>query len=617
MSPFDVQEYQIHATRMHEIRKHYKHFLRALVCTEILALHDEFRALVLKHPQRIGDDEAILAELWDRFEQLEAKAIREGKNDCPIAFFEPSWQQCQCMNAWHPDEDGNATNGEGYSVFGNMGTVRGGKSWGMVGSTILWMIPNDLDWPCFRPRVDFMGRDVRLLPRFHWDTWNRTGRRVYPVDEPPKDGCEIWQGIPDEMHWEQKVEKVYRRMMPMKWVQDGNDGSKQWFKAAKYFKSAFGHTLTAKLYGSEMQAWSGDEVWLVNLDEGPPRDKMDEVWTRARYICWAYTPREARNVGERAKLAFDCYKGTYKLRGHRKFIFPKMSEIDPSVMNEEDKKARIEIGQAHGTKGKAAIEGGFFESSPVVFSNFKREWNVLPISGHELLKQFKDACLIRGIDEGTANPTTCIWLAILRSGEYVAYREFSEANLSISQRCVKIIELSGNTREVRSWHHDPARVRYKEQFLSENYRRTFIDSKIFRRDATSLDLQDDWTENYRRNGLAVERATNLPPRQRCDTVNDLFLPDHTRPHILRGTPYYIRATLPEHGFKLYVTNDCVELIERLENYLYEQIKSGANAGDFTGEPGKRDDHLIDALCYTGASKLRWFDKNLLVERRPA
>jgi hypothetical protein len=600
-------------TRMQQIRTGYRHLMKIQTCAEILGLHDEFYDLVRRYPFRLREDEPILEEIWDRYEQLEAAAIRIGKAECPIAFFEPSFEQAQCMNAWHPDYEPHSAP-EGYSVFGNMGTVRGGKTWGVVASTILWIVPNDPDWPCFRPRVDFLGREVRLLRRFHWDTWNRSGhmRRTYPDGEPPKDGCEIWQGVPDELHWSQKIEKVFKALMPMKWVADGPDGSKQWMRADKFFRTAFGHTVTAKLYGSDMQAWSGDEVWLVNLDEGPPRDKLDEVIYRARYISWSYTPREARNVGDRSKLAFDCYKGTYRMRGRRKFIFPKMSEIDPRIMSEDDKRERIAIGEAHGIKGKAAIEGGFFESSPVVFSNFKRELNVLPIGGQEFLKLFPDANLVRGIDEGTAHPTTCCWMAVLRTGEYVIYREFSEANLSISQRCVKIIDLSRNTREVVVWNQDPGRMRYREVMTTERYRRTFIDSKIFRRDATSIDLQDDWTENYRRAGLSVEKATNLPPRRRCDEMNDLFLADHTRRHVLRGTTH--KGAPPEHGAKLYVTNDCVGLIERLENYLYEQVKTGANAGDFTGEPGKQDDDEIDSATYVACAKLRWADPALLAQR---
>src|SRR4029434_11348443 len=71
--------------------------------------------------------------------------------------------------------------------------------------------------------------------------------------------------------------------------------------------------------------------------------------------------------------------------------------------------------------------------------------------------------------------------------------------------------------------------RYREIFVREYVRRTFADSKIFKRDPNYP--LDDWTQNYIRPGLKMERATNQGPAARVDYVNTLLRPDVTRRHL--------------------------------------------------------------------------------------
>src|SRR4030095_7463937 len=180
--------------------------------------YEWFEELVLRHPYHLDEDEKILEELHHAIATLEARAVALGKADCPIAFFQPSWEQAQCMNAWHPEFE-PATAPEGFRSVANFSAVRVGKSWGKVADTILWMIPNDRCWPLFEPYIDHLQREVRVLHRPNWDYWWRTGKMVEPdKNDPPKSECDIWQGVVDENHWHHKIEKVYKRLFPDKYV---------------------------------------------------------------------------------------------------------------------------------------------------------------------------------------------------------------------------------------------------------------------------------------------------------------------------------------------------------------------------------------------------------------
>jgi hypothetical protein len=554
------------------------------------------------------EDKRVLDEFYWLVSDEEERVRKIAQQDCPIGWFKPSYEQAQMLNFWHPEfEPDVAPNGYGTCL--NFGSVRSGKTWAAVISALMWMGPNNQDWVMFEPYTDHRGRLVQVKRRFKWDEWKRSGRMIYDDSEPPKSTCEIWQGCVDETHWKTKIERYYRQWCPDKWInRKGRD--REWYSSDKWFRTTNGSMLIAKLYNSEMQSWGGQEMFQINLDEAPTPDKLEEVVFRTRYLIWTFTPREAANIGEKTLVAKNAWEGKTKLTGHPDTppfkILPKMEDIPPHMMDPDELRKRIAIADSMGEKGKAAKGYGFFNSSPQVFNNFDRAKHVLPFGGEEAKRKWPDAVLIRGFDEGTSHPTAVIWVMILRTGEYVIYRDFAEAGLSVSERCTKIIELSRNQRVITHEHWDTERIRYKEEMTGERIRRTFADSKIFRRNPETV--QDDWIDSYTKRGLRMERATNLGPAARCDFVNDMLLDDTTRQHLVTGLA---------PGHKLYVTNDCVEIIERFENYLQEQLKSGPNKGDFTGNPAKRGDDLVDAMCYCCASKMRWIDMTEVERRRMA
>jgi hypothetical protein len=114
---------------------------------------------------------------------------------------------------------------------------------------------------------------------------------------------------------------------------------------------------------------------------------------------------------------------------------------------------------------------------------------------------------------------------------------------------------------------------------------------------------DDWTQNYIRAGLKMERATNQGPAARVDYVNTLLRPDMTRSHLNPEQG----AGLNRHGAQFYMTMDCATARMRFEEYLWGQIKGGERCGEFSGKPEETGDDLIDAICYAACARLRWID----------
>lgn len=597
-------------------------------------------------------DNDNLEWLFYRIKDELRKLEQTFQSDCPIAHIRVGWAQAQIINSWHPDFEPHVAP-EGYNSILDVSSVRAGKTWALIINMALWLIPNDPDWPFFDEHEHPIHGKYRVLPRFDWDEWQRTGRRVFNKELPPKSACEMWLGCVDESHYLQKIDPKLRKLIPAKYVKMREDGQLSWFKSEKSLQTKFGSTLTCKLYNSDMTAWSGTELFFTGFDEGPTEDKVDEAVFRSTYTHIAFTPREAANIGNKTALAKKIAKGEKRLVGKLKVYQFKMEDTEDYILGEGNaklgakKKAdRLAIAATMGDAGRAAVEGGFWESSPLVFNNFNPKLSILPVNGDMIvravtgentpeerrkypwLEKVYMANLLRGFDEGLAHPTACGWLAMLRTGERILYRDYEASDTSITQRVERIVDLSGNKLEIVNLstllarNHDAARHfalgvqrdetrermtgqrsnRYREVWVREPIRRTIADSKIFKRDPTHP--MDDWTENYRRAGLTLDRARTDGPAARCDFLNGLFRPDHTRMHLNPG-----QSGEDGFGCGLYITNDCVTFRKRIEEYLWEQFKTGPRVGQFTGKPGALEDDLIDAVSYVCNARLTWIDPN--------
>lgn len=571
---------------------------------------EEEREAILEMVEEIED----VMELWQR-------AVM---GECPIGFFKPSWEQAQILNAWSPEYEPDAAP-NGYRSVCCYSANRIGKSAICVIDTLLWCLPNDPSWDLFIPHEDHLGRGTyQVLMRPDWERWHRRGRMVYPgTAAPPKGACEIWHGVGRDDDWHNKMWLEYKKWMPQKFYGTRTDGLRAIFKQEKRFETCFGHNIVGMSMNAESEAWAGKAAWRVNIDEGMTKAIMNEALTRITdggYFHQSYTPADPANIGEKSRVAKLLYTQPqkYPLVGQAKFFVRFALKDAPDWIVPPGKRADdIKRFSAMGKEGKVRSEGGFFDTSPVVFSNFNRSLNVLPWTGQEIRERFKDGILLRGFDEGTANPSATVWYLLTRSNEWVAFQEWEQAGLSVSDRCTRVIELSGNTREIIRWAETEEARRYREVMGHMIIRKTYGDSKMFKRNPERV--EDDWTDTYRKAGLSLEKAAVLPPKARCDYINDLLRPDPTRKHLLQYDPRYKEGKLTAEqmeiangpGTRFYVSIECEKLIERLENYLWQQISTGPNKGYFTDKPEDKDDHIVDAACYVPISKYRWFDQSIV------
>ncbi len=599
---------------------------------------------------RVAEGSKILQEYLDRIEIIEEKIIKEAKGDCPYAFFIPSYEQCQFLNAWSPEFD-PVMAPNGFRTIADFGSVRGGKTCENILNIGYWIFPNDKDYPCFEPMKDHFGREYQLKRRPNWDYWQKTGRMHYEDDTPPKPDAKIWLGCPDDSSWQNKIDPEMRKWYPQKFIsRKGNDV--QWLTSMRRITTKWDGVITGKVYQSDVSAYSGTELFLTAFDEGPPRLIIDECRLRSTMITWSYTPREAANTQDRAKVAYDAYMGKFKLLEPVKFLFTQMKDLPDHILSKEKRDQRIAIAESMGDSGRATIGGGFIFSSPAVFSHFNRERNILPVDGDMIvnaingtldpveiqkypwLDKFRDANIVRGFDEGFATDSACAWVALLKSGEWVMFKEFSESYNSITERVEKIIGMSGNEikeinrntrtandeeiealREYYQIDSDRERItgakprRFREIYKKMKILKTFADSKLFKVNPETP--MENWGSTYTRAGMAIDKADNAQPNARCDYLNTMLRVDSSRRH-LNPT-----QNLQEDGAgaAFYVTRDCMVMIERFENYLWETVSSGARIGEFTGKPERKDDHLIDGACYTVLSKLRWKDQRERLDRR--
>lgn len=592
-------------------------------------------------------------EMKEEYMETLRRLVEQAESECPIGFFKPSWEQAQILNAWHPDFEPEIAPG-GYQSICIFSANRIGKTCAVVINILLWILANDPEWVMFEEHEDppiynidgdptsGIKRPSRgkytVLPRPSWETWKRTGRMIYPwKSAPPMEACEIWHGCPNDNDWNDRIlgewggKDGYRAWLPRAAIGRRSDGGEASYKQERRIVLKTGHAITGKTYNGEDEGWKGKAVRIMAMDEGFEMSKLTESRTRVEaggYYLWSYTPTEAKNVGKKSWVAHQAYRGKVDLVGKAKFFASfKMEDAPEHILPAEKRQTDMVAFAKLGAEGRSRMCGGFFDSSPNVFTNFGRERNILPIDGGDLLlamrgevperwkKEFGpvradrlqfaffQANIIRGMDEGLANPTACVWTAILRTGEYVTFREWEQSGLSVGERCREIVERSGNELELMNPGAIEERRRYKEKRPIQaevkrgmEIRRTFADSKMFKRDA--LSPQDSWVENYQKAGLKIERATNIGPAARCDYLNDMLRADPTRQHLLDAN---------QPGARAYVTRDCAKLIERMENYLWQQIAQGQRAGEFTDKPENKDDHTIDGTCYTNCSKLKWRD----------
>ncbi len=188
--------------------------------------------------------------------------------------------------------------------------------------------------------------------------------------------------------------------------------------------------------------------------------------------------------------------------------------------------------------------GRFTEGEGPVYPEFDQSINV--IKPFDVPKQWQDRL---SIDPGLNNPLACLWFAVDGDGNIFVVAEHFESGRDVNYHAERIKEISAKL----DWHTD-----------SFGRIEALIDSAANQKTLSALKSVTE---------LFCEKGINVIPKVNKDLYSG----------INRVKEYLSGA----FGKRLYIFNNCVNLIRELKSYRW-------GSGD---TPKKLDDHCLDAMRY--------------------
>lgn len=606
------------------------------------------KARMLKDRSREGTE---LRALFDRTNGQRQKMLQAAKKLDPLRFTKVSYEQSLVLNSWI----------WGITFPMQFTSNRIGKTAVDIISAYLWVFPNNPNWRIFKPYTDHLGRKVEVFPRPpilhikriqrilsdhkkfpaelqlpdpskpHYDDNNQKVlqwlQNTLPIDtylsaypDPSFNyGGTIWFCCQDNKKLKSDFFPELKRWLPSKSVLRfaPHDNEIVFETSPKHPKTVW--QIIGKSYESEDDSFASGAVDIILLTEGVPPSKFKEVKLRFKdpgIGAWDYTPHEAINQGKRSKLAWDIYHGRVE-SPLRKHVFTKFSvRLAPDFIVPTDKRNDLIRTFENDPEGKARIDGEFYSSSGLVLSHLSRDIHLLSWSRAELFQRFPNARFIRGLDPGFDHPTACCWAALLPSNVYVVYRMLSERGLTISQRCERIVNLSGNKREFIPFRGNLNAPRGNEGNNPYSFRKerngywvethpspkseivtcTFTDYHLFKTDEST---GRPYVTNYMQNGLILRESIHDSPEQRCQRLDDMLGPNEYIPHLQTNQPpapqvYFLKN---EPGI--------MSAFLLWEEYFWDRFKSGDKRGEPKDKVPDIQDDELDAVCYAVLSPIRW------------
>lgn len=608
------------------------------------------RAFKLKENSEEGAALRILLEL---VETHYLNTVNEIRQQYPIAFFKPSYEQSLLLNAWI----------WGIDFVVCFSANRIGKTACLVINGGLWIIPNNPEWEMFAarkmPNPEDEGQTLIENPdadsRFYWDVFGRPVQvlprpRLKDLEEirqclkehpeligdpqqshltdenfpkfarlqklcpnafnpvwpapPIQESGTIWLGAPDVAYHRDIVLKEWKRWIP-------GSNIKQWKDSDQTFKIVTTESTNptptefdfiCKSYESEDTKWSGSAVYGIILTEGLPPSILDEVKQRLKvnsFASWDYTPYEARNVGAKTALAFKVHKGQEQLP-LKSFIFTRFSARQAPAhilpLSKRDDLIRMWDGKA---QGSARLDGVFYSSSPLVLSKLNRTFHCLPWTTNELFKRFPTGQIYRGFDPGYDHPTCCCWAMLVPGNTWFIYRYYTERLKTIRDRCADIVRLSGNTLVKKRFGKGPDDYNLVEVHPNPNSEVVVLTAGDYHLFKTDENTGLSNSINYTRAGLVLTESTHMAPKDRAVTLDDKLNPNSYRVHPI---------TLHTPGAQVYflVNGEGVgAAIDKMESLFWERLAGGPNKGEAKDEVPLHGDDELDATCYLTCGPYVW------------
>jgi len=616
---------------------------------ELCAKYADVLSEKMVEKSRLGE---VLRVAFARVEEAANESLSRAKEENPLAFLQPSYEQALKLNCWI----------WGYSFICDFDANRIGKTAGAVFNGTLWVFPNDPTWKMFqvgyseewdepiqvfqRPPIlqflmlqdfyeehpDLIGdptkpwydvpsgnrekycKVAKVFPRFMpqplSSSDNLAAQPAYPAfPEPSYTGKEntLWIGAPDFDYHREIILPEWRKWLPKPAIVRDSDHDvcidlRVNYRTRLGAQRFCNWSIQGKSYEAKDTKWSGAAVKGIVLTEGLTIEILSEIRQRFQadaFASWDYTPYEPRNTGKKSALAHKVYqrKEELPLRFH---VFSGFGiERAPSYILPTRKKNDLIRMWEGKPEGEARIKGRFFSSSPVALSNLDREFHTLDWSVEELFERYPSHILMRSMDLGYDHPTVCWWYMIAPDNSLFFYRRFAKAGLSIGERCRAVVELSNN--KLYQHRYGPGAddyycVEYHPNPNSEVPLFTVVDFHLFKTDEIN---KRPYCQNYFKEGLIIRPSSTMRPKDRANECNRQLERSQFRVH---------PQTKQTPGARIYflLNGEGVhEGLENLENLFWARFAQGSRKGEPKDELQDHDDDDFDAFSYGVTSPLAY------------
>jgi len=526
----------------------------------------------------LGGKAALLADYF-REETLRYKENR-------LSYFLAHCQQVDFINDW----------ADGISLLRS--GVQRGKTWALLAKLGLCACPTDPTWPCFEyglkpPRWEakMIAVGTYQMALYSRNIWKKFAE-IMPADE-------LREYSP---HWKiRDASRKYKRKTP------------PWGSGWAAVPFASGSIVNFHAYAQNETSWTGATYEDVFCDEQPPEEVYRNCFDRT--ITAENSRMHISCTPHRVAGQPETGAGTWI---HRKVLGALDDGVElrqyqintdnvPNCIISASRKKReyfkyIVAPRKSGNMvdirhGKAKYYGDFESREGLVYE----EWNpsVQWIDPFTIPKHWT---LYRGIDPGKRHHMACLWAAASPWHDVVLFREYREANLSMRDNVINIIEASGNKR-VQSG--DPSMdldgnttVYFREEFCGEKYVYSSMDSRNFSH--PTKDITKTEGEVYSDAGLDCIQASGMHDRNIIPILrNEYFAPVPEREHLLVRMKIMDQVINPDtdapiHASpRLYIFNTLTRLRGEIEGYVYKEESR---------DPENKGNDLLTAMKYVLRTK---------------
>ncbi len=225
---------------------------------------------------------------------------------------------------------------------------------------------------------------------------------------------------------------------------------------------------------------------------------------------------------------------------------------------------------------KRYVLAEFGEFEGVVYPNFNRKLNILPLSNWRPPSHWP---VYRGIDHGvTRSPTVCLWATMTPWRQVIVFKEYYQRG--VDNDFARVLTVKEHARNIRAITAQ----------MGVGVAWTVIDPSTRQHSGNDGYSVHDW---YAQEGIhCLLGSRDLTGR--VVKVATLFQPHPGLPNPITG------AKDRAGGYPAaFFTQDCVKTIQEHEEWMWKEIKEGQAEKEI---PEERNDHTCDAFSYIAAQQ---------------